>query len=66
MERFDVKKINDGTKETKRLKISNRVAASEKVHGSRDGSRFENQNLLKTVQDVNNSDSTNVDTTKNV
>jgi hypothetical protein len=34
MERFDIKKINDDNKETKRLKISKRVAASEKVHGS--------------------------------
>jgi hypothetical protein len=46
MERFDVKKINDDAKETKRLKISKRGAASEKVHGSRDGSKFENQYLL--------------------
>jgi hypothetical protein len=35
MERFGLKKLNDDTEETKRLKISKRVAASEKENGSR-------------------------------
>jgi hypothetical protein len=66
MARFDIKKINDDAKETKRLKISKRIAASEKVHGSRDGSRFENQYLLNRVQTVKNWDSINADKMKNV